>query len=99
MRHSFLQGTAAALAQNGLMLLEDGSIVPQDSVVAAATAAVGGAGDAVEATAAGEAGMEHFLLSTLKKSVRDSGSNSTGGGTISLANQVLSPTGKRHCQL
>ena len=96
--HFFLQGTAAALAQNGLMLLEDGSIVPQDSVVAAATAAVGGPGDAVEATAAGEAGMEHFLLSTLK-SVRDSGSNSTGGGTISLANQVLSPTGKRHCQL
>ena len=65
--HSFLQGTAAALAQNGLMLLEDGSIVPQDSVVAAATAAVGGAGDAVEATAAGEAGMEHFLLSTCFK--------------------------------
>ena len=65
--HSFLQGTAAALAQNGLMLLEDGSIVPQDSVVAAATAAVGGPGDAVEATAAGEAGMDHFLLScTLK---------------------------------
>ena len=65
--HSFLQGTAAALAQNGLMLLEDGSIVPQDSVVAAATAAVGGAGDAVEATAAGEAGMEHFFTVYLKK--------------------------------
>ena len=49
------------------MLLEDGSIVPQDSVVAAATAAVGGAGDAVEATAAGEAGMDHFFsVSTLK---------------------------------
>ena len=63
--HSCLQGTAAALAQNGLMLLEDGSIVPQDSVVAAATAAVGGAGDAVEATAAGEAGMEHSFYCLL----------------------------------